>query len=290
MKLSLPALREMKLSGAPIVMITAYDHPSGRIVDEAGVELVLVGDSAATTVLGYESTVPATMNELLMLTGAVARAVRRAIVVGDMPFMSYQVSNEDAIRNAGRFVKEAGADVVKLEGAGASLERIRALTDAGIPVMAHLGLTPQTATQLGGLRAQGRSWQAARQLFEDAVAVEAAGAFALVLECVPPPVAARITRRLAIPTIGIGSGDATDGQVLVLHDLLGLSDARARFVKRFAEVGAAMADGVAAYAAEVRERRYPGPEHTYPMPAEELSAFETAIDAAGMGTNTLADW
>jgi 3-methyl-2-oxobutanoate hydroxymethyltransferase len=295
MKLRLPALSEMKIAREPIVMITAYDFPTGVIVDSAGVELVLVGDSAATTVLGHDpvSTVRATMDELVILTRAVARGVKRAIVIGDMPFMSYQVSDEDAVRNGGRFIKEAGADVVKLEGAGQSLQRVAALVGAGIPVMGHIGLTPQTATMLGGHRAQGREWHRAREVYEDALALEAAGAFAVVLECVPEPVAAAITRRLTIPTIGIGSGAACDGQVLVFHDAVGLNPAgghQPKFVKRFAEAGATIRAGVDEYAAEVRARTYPGPEHTYAMAPEELSAFEASIGIGSAEDNILADW
>jgi 3-methyl-2-oxobutanoate hydroxymethyltransferase len=276
-KIQLPALAEMKLKHEPIVMITAYDHPSAVMVDTAGVDLVLVGDSAANTVLGHDSmsTLRATMDELLILTRAVARGCERAIVIGDLPFMSYQVSDEDAVRNGGRFIKEAGADVVKLEGAGNSVRRAAALVSAGIPVMGHVGLTPQTVTMLGGHRAQGRDWHRARQLYEDAIALQAAGCFAIVLEAVPEPVAAAITRRLAIPTIGIGSGAVCDGQVLVFHD---------------ADVGGLIRQGVAAYAAEVRAGTFPGPEHSYSMPADELSAFEAAISATPVEDNILADW
>jgi 3-methyl-2-oxobutanoate hydroxymethyltransferase len=292
-KLSLPELRKMKRDGEPIVMVTAYDHPSGRIVDAAGVDLVLVGDSAANVVLGHSSTVPATMDEMTILTRAVSRAVERALVIGDMPFMSYQVSDSEAVANAGRLVKEGGADAVKLEGAGPSLDRVRALTAAGIPVMGHLGLTPQTATSLGGHKAQGRQAEAARDLFLAAIALEEAGCFAMVLEAVPAPVATAITRRVGIPTIGIGSGAGTDGQVLVLHDLLGISppDApRPRFVKRYAEIGEQMGGAVRAYAGEVRSHAYPGDEHTYSMPPEELAAFEAAVGAGSIEQNTLSDW
>jgi 3-methyl-2-oxobutanoate hydroxymethyltransferase len=296
MKVTLPHLHELKLAGTPIVMVTAYDHPTGRIVDQAGVDLVLVGDSAANTVLGHDpvSTVRATMEELLILTRAVSRACTTPLVIGDLPFMSYQVSDEDAVRNGGRFIKEAGADAVKLEGGGQSVQRAAALVAAGIPVMGHIGLTPQTATMLGGHKAQGRHWQEARALYDSAIALEAAGCFAIVLECVPEPVAAAISRRLAIPTIGIGSGAATDGQVLVLHDLLGIhpdSGRLPRFIKEYAHIGAAMRDGVEAYASEVRARAFPAPEHTYPIASDQLSAFETAIAAAGTADdNILADW
>ena len=295
MKISLPQLRDMKLAGTPIVMVTAYDHPSGRIVDQAGVDMVLVGDSAANTVLGHDavSTVGATMDELLVLTRAVARACTRALVIGDLPFMSYQVSDEDAVRNGGRFIKEAGADAVKLEGGGQSVQRAAALTAAGIPVMGHIGLTPQTATFLGGHKAQGRQWQQAKALYDSAVALQAAGCFGVVLECVPEPVAAAISRRLTIPTIGIGSGAATDGQVLVLHDLLDIRpDAgfQPKFGKQFAHIGAAMRAGVSAYAEEVRSRSYPAPEHTYAIDPDQLSAFEIAVEAGAGGDNVLADW
>ena len=292
MKLSLPALREMKRDGRPIVMITAYDHPSGRIVDAAGVDLVLVGDSAANVGLGHESTVPATMDEMTMLTAAVNRGVENALVIGDLPFMSYQVSDAEAVANAGRLIKDGGADVVKLEGAGPSLERVRALVSAGIGVMGHIGLTPQTATALGGHKAQGRQADAARRLFLDAISLERAGCFALVLEAVPAPVATTISRRLTIPTIGIGSGPGTDGQVLVLHDMLGIpGDGREpRFVKRYAEIGELMGAAVVAYATEVRNHVYPAEEHTYTIPPEELEAFQNAVDAGSIEENTLADW
>ncbi len=293
MKTSLPALRQMKAERRPIVMITAYDYPTGRIVDAAGVDLVLVGDSAANVVLGHDSTVPATMDEMTMLTGAVSRAVEDAMVIGDLPFMSYQVSDEEAVRNAGRLIKEGGAEAVKLEGAGPSLDRVRALVSAGMPVMGHLGLTPQTATIQGGHKAQGRQWQQARKLFADAIALEQAGCFGIVLEAVPAPVAAAITKRMAIPTIGIGSGATTDGQVLVLHDMLGIRESgghQPRFVKRYAEIGRLMGEAIGAYAREVRERSYPGEEHTYSIPPDELAAFEAAVGVGSIDANVLADW
>jgi len=274
-KLSLTELGEMKRRTQPIVMVTAYDAPGGRLADEAGTDLILVGDSAAMTVLGHDSTVPATMEEMVMLTRAVTRGARRPLVVADMPFGTFQVSDEDALRNAIRFVKEAGADAVKLEGAGPMLSRVQAIVGAGIPVMGHIGLTPQSATMLGGFKAQGRSADKARQLLADARALEAAGCFALVLEAVPAPVAARITETLSIPTIGIGAGADCDGQVLVWHDLLGLYQGRtARFVKRYAEVADVIRQALEAYAADVRERRFPEERHTYAMPDDELAAFE----------------
>ena len=205
-KLALPELAQLKARRQPIAMVTAYDAPSGRLADAAGADLILVGDSAAMTVLGHDSTVPATMEEMLVLTRAVTRGARRPLVVADMPFGSFQVSDEEAMHNAIRFVKEAGADAVKLEGAGPTLDRVRALVGAGIPVMGHLGLTPQSATMLGGFKAQGRTAEKAVRLYEDALALEAAGCFAIVLEAVPAPVAARITESLTVPTIGIGAG------------------------------------------------------------------------------------
>jgi 3-methyl-2-oxobutanoate hydroxymethyltransferase len=279
-KLPLHELAQAKRDGRPLVMITAYDYPSGRIAERAGVDLVLVGDSAAMVVLGHSSTVPATMDEMLMLTAAVTRACRRPLVVADLPFMSYQVSDEDALRAAGRFLKEAAADAVKLEGAGPMLARIRALAGAGIPVVAHLGLTPQTATSQGGLRAQGKTAEAALRLLHDAHAAEAAGAFALVLEAVPAPVATRISGELEIPTIGIGAGAGCDGQVLVFHDLLGLDEGpMPRFVERYAELGDLAVEAVTRYADDVRARRFPQARHTYAIAADELERFERLVEA-----------
>jgi 3-methyl-2-oxobutanoate hydroxymethyltransferase len=280
-KLPLTELPEMKARRQPIVMVTAYDAPGGRLADQAGADLVLVGDSAAMTVLGHESTVPATMDEMLVLTRAVTRGARRPLVVADMPFGSFQVSDDDAVRNAIRFVKEAGADAVKLEGAGPTLSRVRAIVGAGIPVMGHLGLTPQSATMLGGFKAQGRSAEKALALLSDARALEAAGCFSLVLEAVPAPVARRVTERLAIPTIGIGAGVDCDGQVLVWHDLLGLYEGRtARFVKRYADVGEVVRTALERYADDVRERRFPEEQHTYAIPEEELEVFERALESS----------
>lgn len=277
-KLPLPALGEMKRRGERIAMVTAYDYPSGRLADAAGLDVVLVGDSAAMTVLGHDSTVPATMDEMVVLTRATTRGARRPIVVADMPFGSFQVSDEEAVRNGVRFVKEAGADAVKVEGAGATLGRVRALAGAGIPVMGHLGLTPQSATMLGGFRAQGRTADKARQLFDDALALEEAGCFAVVLEAVPAAVAARVTQALAVSTIGIGSGPECDGQVLVWHDLVGLYDGRtARFVKRYAEVGEIVRGALERFAADVRDGTFPEEAHTYAIAEEELARFEAAL-------------
>jgi 3-methyl-2-oxobutanoate hydroxymethyltransferase len=273
-KLPLTDLADMKRRRERIVMVTAYDYPSGSLADAAGVDIVLVGDSAAMTVLGYESTVPATMDEMVMLTRAAVRGAKRPLVVADMPFGSFQISDEEAVRSAVRFVKEAGADAVKVEGAGLTVSRVLALVGAGIPVMGHVGLTPQSATMLGGFRAQGRTSARARQLLEDARTLEQAGCFSLVLEAVPAPVAARITEELTIPSIGIGSGRDCDGQVLVYHDLLGLYQGREpRFVKRYAELATEIQDAIERYAADVRSGAFPGDEHTYSIPDEELAAF-----------------
>jgi 3-methyl-2-oxobutanoate hydroxymethyltransferase len=273
-KLPLTDLADMKRRRERIVMVTAYDYPSGRLADAAGVDIVLVGDSAAMTVLGHESTTPATMDEMIILTRAAARGAKRPLVVADMPFGSFQVSDEEAVTNAVRFVKEAGADAVKLEGAGPTVSRALALTGAGIPVMGHLGLTPQSAIMLGGFKAQGRTASKANQLLDDAKTLEQAGCFAVVLEAVPAPVAARITEEVTVPTIGIGSGRDCDGQVLVYHDLLGLYQGKApRFVKRYAELAPKIQGALERFAADVRSGAFPGEEHTYSIPEDELEAF-----------------
>jgi 3-methyl-2-oxobutanoate hydroxymethyltransferase len=277
-KLTLPELADLKRSGRKIVMVTAYDAPSGRLADAAGVDLVLVGDSAAMTVLGHDSTVPATMDEMVVLTRAATRGAHRPLVVADMPFGSFQVSDEAALENAIRFVKEAGADAVKLEGAGPTLSRVRAIVGAGVPVMGHIGLTPQSATALGGFKAQGRTAERALQLLADARALEAAGCFSIVLEAVPAPVAARITEQLSVPTIGIGAGADCDGQVLVWHDLLGLYEGRSpRFVKRYADLAGEIQKALEAYAAEVRSGAFPDEQHTYSIPEDELALLDEAV-------------
>ena len=275
--LTLPEIGAMKGAGTKIVMVTAYDHPSARLASEAGVDLILVGDSAGNNVLGYESTVPVSMEEAVMLTGAVARAKPRALIVGDMPFGSFQASDADAVANAVRLVK-AGADAVKLEGAGPMVSRARAIVGAGIPVMGHLGLTPQSATKLGGMKAQGRTAETARRMLNDARELETAGCFAIVLEAVPAKVAAHVTRTLTIPTIGIGAGPSCDGQVLVWHDLLGLNEGAApRFVKRYANLAADIRLGIETFAAEVRSGAYPADEHAYKISEDELRAFEADL-------------
>ncbi len=275
-KLPLTELAEMKRRGEKIVMVTAYDAPSGALADAAGVDLVLVGDSAAMTVLGHDSTVPATMDEMLILARATTRGAHRPIVIADMPFGSFQVSDETAVATGIRFVTEAGVAAVKLEGAGPTLSRVRTLVGAGVPVMGHIGLTPQSATMLGGFKAQGRTAEKASALLADARALETAGCFALVLEAVPVPVAARITAELQIPTIGIGAGGGCDGQVLVWHDLLGLYEGHApRFVKQYANLAQEIGRALEAYVADVRSGAFPEDRHTYAMPDEELAAFET---------------
>jgi 3-methyl-2-oxobutanoate hydroxymethyltransferase len=267
----------MKQRGEKIVMVTAYDAPSARMADAAGVDSLLVGDSAAMTVLGHDSTVPVTVEEMLMLTKAVVRGAKRGFVIADMPFGSFQSSNRAAVRNAVRFIKEGRADAVKVEGAGPTLKRARAIVEAGIPVMGHIGLTPQSAPLLGGYKAQGRTMEKARQLQEEALALEHAGCFAIVFEAIPEPVAARITATLRVPTIGIGAGVACDGQVLVWHDLLGISAGHVpQFVKRYADAGQVIAAGLAAYVADVRAARFPEERHTYAMIPGELERLDAA--------------
>jgi 3-methyl-2-oxobutanoate hydroxymethyltransferase len=283
----IPQLAEMKQRGEPIVMVTAYDFPSAQVAEEAGVDLVLVGDTAAMTVLGYDSTVPVSMDEMIMLASAVRRGAHTPLVIGDLPFGSYQGSNEQAVQSAIRYLKEAGCDAVKLEMAGVSgavadksesVARARSIVAAGIPVMGHVGLTPQSQSALGGYRTQGRNMQQAVQVADDALALQDAGCFAIVFEAVPAAVTEVIMERMRVPVIGIGAGASTDGQVLVFHDLLGLYEGRApRFVKRFADVKREMVEGVRAYADEVRERRFPGVEHAYTIEPEELERFREVI-------------
>jgi 3-methyl-2-oxobutanoate hydroxymethyltransferase len=278
--MTLPRLAEKKRLGEPIVMVTAYDYPSAQVAQAAGVDVVLVGDSGAMTVLGYPSTVPVSTDEMLMLASAVRRGLQTPLLVGDLPFGSYEASDELAIATAQRFIKEAGCDAVKLERGGTSVQRARAIIDAGIPVMGHVGLTPQTATALGGYRAQGRTAERALSVARDALALQEVGCFSLVFEAIPAAVARSLMARLEIPVIGIGAGPATDGQVLVFHDLLGIYDGHApRFAKRYGEIREQMLAGVSAYAAEVRDGTFPGPEHLYSIDDEELRAFETGLGA-----------
>jgi len=279
-KFRLPELVAMKRRGEKIVMVTAYDAPGARFAEDAGIDILLVGDTAAMVVLGHESTtVPVTVEEMLFLTRTVARAARRPLIVGDMPFGSYQVSDEEAVSNAIRFVKEGGADVVKLEGAGTSVSRARAIAAAGIPVMGHIGLTPQSATMLGGFKTQGKTAERALELVNEARELERAGCFSLVLEAVPAAVATRITELLEIPTFGIGAGPGCDGQVLVYHDLLGLTEGHLpRFVKRYANLSGAIKNALTSYAEEVRSGAFPNDEHSYSMAEDELAEFEAALE------------
>jgi 3-methyl-2-oxobutanoate hydroxymethyltransferase len=278
--MTLPRLAEKKRLGEPIVMVTAYDYPSAQVAQAAGVEMVLVGDSGAMTVLGYPSTVPVSTDEMLMLASAARRGLKTPLLIGDLPFGSYEASSEQAISTAQRFVKEAGCDAVKLERGGTSVERARAIVGAGIPVMGHVGLTPQTATALGGYRVQGRTAERALSVARDALALQEAGCFSIVFEAIPAAVCDALMERLEIPVIGIGAGGSTDGQVLVFHDLLGIYDGIApRFAKRYADVKAEMVAGVAQYAAEVRSRAFPGPEHAYSIDDEELVRFLEGLEA-----------
>jgi len=277
--MTLPLLLEKKRLGEPIVMVTAYDYPSARAAEAAGVDLVLVGDSAATTVLGYNATTPVELGDMLVLARAVRRGLRSPLLIGDLPFGSYEVSDEQAITTALRMVKEAGCEAVKLEGGGeASASRARAIVGAGIPVMGHVGLTPQTSTALGGWKAQGRTARAAARIASEAQALQRAGCFALVFEAIPSAVTEELMALLQIPVIGIGAGPATDGQVLVFHDLLGIRDGLGpRFVKRYASLQEEMNSGVSAFAADVRSRAYPGPEHTYSIDPAELSELRARL-------------
>ncbi len=289
--MSLPRLAKMRENGERIVMVTAYDYPSARVAEEAGVDLVLVGDSGAMTVLGHDSTVPIGMEEMLMLSAAVRRGCTMPLLIGDMPFGSYEQSNEQAIENAQRFIKEAGCDAVKLERGGASVDRARAIIRAGVPVMGHVGLTPQTATQLGGYKAQGRTGETASKIAEDALALEASGCFAIVFEAVPAAVTDAIMPKMGVPVIGIGAGATTDGQVLVFHDLLGINTGHvARFVKRYAAIHERMVDGVGRYAGDVRAGRFPSEDHTYSIDPDELEALRQYLDQESLAANTPWDW
>ena len=275
-KSTVHTFRDKRRRGEPIVMVTAYDYPTARAADEAGVDAILVGDSLAMVVLGHPNTLSVTMDEMLHHARAVARGAQRPLLVGDLPFMSYQADETEAVRNAGRFL-QAGMDAVKLEGGRALAATIAAIVRAGIPVMGHLGLTPQSIHALGGWKVQGRTAETARELLEDALALEEAGCFSLVLESVPDRLAAYVTERLSVPTIGIGAGPGTSGQVLVAHDLLGLFDRfTPKFVKRYAELGPAMREAFAAYRRDVETHAFPGVEHSYTMPEEEWEAFQSA--------------
>jgi 3-methyl-2-oxobutanoate hydroxymethyltransferase len=277
--MTLPLLAEKKRLGDPIVMVTAYDYPSARAAEAAGVDLVLVGDSAATTVLGYSATTPVRLDDMLVLAAAARRGLSTPLLIGDLPFGSYEVSDEQAVATAIRMIQQAGCDAVKLEGGGETpASRARAIVNAGIPVMGHVGLTPQTSTALGGWKAQGRTAAAAKRIAAEAIALQAAGCFALVFEAIPAAVTEELMGQLEIPVIGIGAGPATDGQVLVFHDLLGIRDGLGpRFVKRYANLQEEMNAGVTAYAEDVRTRRYPGPEHTYSIDPHELAELRAQL-------------
>jgi 3-methyl-2-oxobutanoate hydroxymethyltransferase len=275
MRTSITKIREMKQKGEKIAMLTAYDYATAKIIDEAGIPMILVGDSLGMVVLGYESTVSVTLDEMLHHTKAVVRGTRNALVVGDMPFMTYHTSTADAQRNAGRFIQEAGAQAVKLEGGVTVAEKVKAITDCGIPVMGHIGLIPQSINQLGGYKVQGRTEETAKRLLEDAKALEQAGAFAVVMETVPTPLAALITQRIAIPTIGIGAGGGCDGQVQVVSDILGLfTDFVPKHAKQYAKLAAEIRAAVTEYGTEVRSGCFPGEEHGFSMDESILEGLK----------------
>lgn len=287
-KITILDLQAKKVRGEPITMVTAYDFPSALAADRAGIDCLLVGDSLAMVVLGHESTLPVTMEEMLHHCRAVRRGARVAFLIGDMPFGSYQADRAEAVRNAVRFLKEAGMDAVKIEGGRAMVDTVRAISQAGIPVVGHIGLTPQSVGMLGGYRVQGRTAEDAQRLWEDAIALQEAGAVLLVLEMTPDRVAGEITRRLRIPTIGIGAGPACDGQVLVLHDLLGLFDRfTPRFVKQYANLLSLIEGALAAYREDVIQRRFPAAEHTFAMDDAAWAAWmanaRTSSSAPGQG-------
>ncbi len=278
-KVTIPSLLEKKSNGQPITMLTAYDYPTAIQIDNAGIDLILVGDSLGMVVLGYDSTVPVTMEEMLHHSRAVSRGVKRALVVGDMPFMSYQISPEKAVENAGRFLKEAGCDAIKLEGGEAVLKSIRAILDAGIPVMGHIGLTPQSATSLGGYRVQGKDIESARALIKDARALADVGVFAIVLECVPAELARIITEQVSVPTIGIGAGPYCDGQVLVTNDMLGLYNKfTPSFVKKYAELAPHIEEAFLSYIDEVKNKRFPTEQHSFKASEELIEVLKQELD------------
>jgi 3-methyl-2-oxobutanoate hydroxymethyltransferase len=275
-KVTIQSIREKKLLREPITCLTAYDYASGRLLDEAGIDMVLVGDSLAMVMLGYESTLPVTMDEMVHHTRAVRRGVKRGLLIADMPYASYHLSMEDALRNAVRFVKDAGAEAVKIEGGEKRTDLVHRLLDAEIPVMGHIGLTPQSVNMMGGYRVQGKTLAAVEQLMRDAVALDRAGVFSIVLEGIPREVAAMITAEVSAPTIGIGAGPECDGQVLVLHDILGLTFAPpAKFVRRYADAASLISGAVAAFRDDVTARRYPADEESYHLPQDTQAALET---------------
>jgi 3-methyl-2-oxobutanoate hydroxymethyltransferase len=282
-KVTIPDLQAKKEQGQRITMVTAYDYPNGVLVDKAGIDIILVGDSLAMVVLGYENTVPVTMDEMILHCQAVARGAKHPLLVGDMPFMSYEVNIQEAVRNAGRFLKEGKMDVVKLEGGRDRAEVTQAIVKAGIPVMGHIGLTPQTISKLGGFKTQGKSVESAARLVEDALALQDAGCFSIVLEAIPDRVATLITRRLKIPTIGIGAGAGTDGQVLVLHDMLGLFDRfTPKFVKKYANLSEIAVEALQQYVEEVEKGVFPGPEHVFTIKDDVYEALVKEVEKRGL--------
>jgi 3-methyl-2-oxobutanoate hydroxymethyltransferase len=288
---SLPRLGEMKAAGEPIVMVTAYDYPSATVAEEAGVDIVLVGDTAAMVVLGYPGTEPVSMEEMIVLGKAVRRGLKTPLMIGDMPMGSYESGNELAVQNAQRLVKETGCQAVKLEAGGTSVERARAIVRSGIPVMGHVGLTPQTATALGGYKTQGKTAKDAIVLCEDALALQSVGCFAIVFEAVPAAITEAIVAKLEIPTIGIGAGPSTSGQVLVFHDLLGITTGHmAKFVKRYANVHDTMVAAVERYSKEVRSRHFPEPDHVYSVEPAELAEFRRYLDQESLTSAKAWEW
>lgn len=288
---SLPRLAEMKANGEPIVMVTAYDYPSATVAEAAGVDIVLVGDSAANVVLGYPDTKLVSMEEMLVLGKAVRRGLQTPLMIGDMPMGSYEASNEEAIRSAQRLVKETGCGAVKLEAGGVIVERARAIVQSGIPVMGHVGLTPQTATALGGYKAQGKNAKSAIKMLEDTLALQSVGCFAIVIEAVPSAITDEIANRLEVPTIGIGAGPGTSGQVLVFHDLLGITTGHmAKFVKRYADVHETMVEAVKRYGAEVRSRHFPEPDHVYSVEPAELDEFRRYLSEESLASAKGWEW
>ena len=274
-KLSIPDILAKVAAGEPLSMITCYDYPNARIVDRAGVDIVLVGDSVAMTVLGHKTTLPATMDMMIIFADAVSRGCERTFVIGDMPYMSYQASAESAVRNAGRFMAEAAVDCVKLEGGRAMTDAVRAITKAGIPVMGHLGLTPQSASAIGGYKVQGRTADTAIAILEDALALEEAGAWSILLELVPARITEIINEKLSIPTISIGSGSSCSGHCQIYHDVIGMFEAfTPRHCKRYCEVGATLRVGLEQFVKDIKEGVYPGPEHSFKIKREELAGFE----------------
>jgi 3-methyl-2-oxobutanoate hydroxymethyltransferase len=274
-KITLSSLQTLKVQGTRIVMVTAYDYPTGRLADEAGVDLILVGDSLANTALGYDNTLPVTLDEMLVATRAVRRGVKRAMIVADLPFGTFQAGTEEAMRAALRFVKEGGVEAVKVEGGRNRISLVRQMVENGIPVMGHIGLTPQSVLSMGGYKLQGKTLAAARAIIDDARSLEQAGAFALVLEVIPSPLARLVTREIKIPTIGIGAGPGVDGQVLVMNDLLGLNFGHsARFVRRYADLRSTMSEAIGRYAEDVRNSRYPGAQESYDVSQEVAQQLE----------------